>query len=99
MRWLLLLRLMLLLWLWLWLLLLLLLLLLVLLVLLLVLLLVFLLLGGRGKINRFSTRRCWPDRTYSRGRGVPCVDIWGRLGCPSRWRSGRAPRRRDRGPA
>ena len=77
--------LLLLLWLWLWLLLL----LLVLLVwlLLLVLLLVCLLLGGRGEINHFLTRRCWPDRACGGDGGVPSVDFCGRLGYPSRWRS------------
>ena len=59
-------------WLWLWL-------------LLLVLLLVFLLLGGRGEINRFLTRRCWPDRACDGDKGVPGFNFWGRLGCPS-WR-------------
>ena len=98
MRWLLLLRLLLLLWLWLWLLLLLLLLLVVLMVLLLVLLLVFLLLGRRGKINRFSTRRFWPDRACGGDRGVPGVNFWGRLGCPSRWWRGRPSWRRGHGP-
>ena len=77
--------LLLLLWLWLWLLLL----LLVLRVWLLLLgvLLVFLLLGGRGKINRFLTRRCWPGRACSGDGGVPSVDCCGRLGYPSRGRS------------
>ena len=55
--------------------------------LLLVLLLVCLLLGGRGEINRFLTRRCWPDRACGGDGGVPSVNFCGRLGYPSRWRS------------
>ena len=51
------------------------------------LLLVFLLLGGRGEINRFLTRRCWPGRACGGDGGVPSVDFCGRLGYPSRWRS------------
>ena len=53
--------------------------------LLLVLLLVFLLLGGRGKINRFLIRRCWPDRACGGDRSAPGFNFWDRLGCPSRW--------------
>ena len=74
-----------------WLLLLLVLLVLLLLLLVVVLLLVFLLLlwlGGRGKINRFLIRRCWPDRACGGDKGVPGFSFWGRLGCPSRWWSG-----------
>ena len=76
---------------WLWLLLLLLvrlLLLLLVLVLLLVFFFLLLLFGGRGEINGFLIRPCWPDRTCGGDRDVPGIDFWGRLGCPSRWWSG-----------
>ena len=37
------------------------------------------------EINCFLIRRCWPDRTCGGDRGVPGIDFWDRLGCPSRW--------------
>ena len=52
---------------------------------LLLLLLVWLPLGA-DKINGILIRRCWPDRACDGDRGVPGVNFWNRLGCPSRRR-------------